>query len=125
MPNGTTKAGNAPPLFIKVERYKEVMQRVEQLRTFALSMRDALDALVDMHKEIQTGLGICHKALDNLNANISILHSTLSRTDTKKAPAPKTLPKEIRVESPREIEAYVKGMYQQMERIKDELKSIE
>ena len=38
-----------PPLFIKIEKYKEVIQSIQQLRAYALSLRDALDALALAH----------------------------------------------------------------------------
>ena len=117
-------AREAPPLFIKVDKYRSVLEQIEKLRSFALSLRDALDALTEMEREIQAGLAICHKGLDNLNATLSILHSTLSRSHVEESHI-KSVTEPIRVETPREIEDYVKGMYQQMEKIKRDLEAIE
>ncbi len=114
----------APPLFIKVDKYRQVLEHIEKLRSFALSLRDALDALTEMEREIQGGLSICHKGLDNLNGTLSILHSTLSRSHVEESHI-KSVTAPIRVETPREIEDYVKGMYAQMEKIKRDLEAIE
>ncbi len=114
----------APPLFIKVDKYRQVLEHIEKLRSFALSLRDALDALTEMEREVQAGLSICHKGLDNLNATLSILHSTLSRSHVEESHI-RAVTAPIRVETPREIEDYVKGMYTQMEKIKRDLEAIE
>jgi hypothetical protein len=115
---------DAPPLFIKVDKYRQVLEQIEKLRSFSLSLRDALDALTEMEREVQAGLTICHKGLDNLNATLSILHSTISRSNVEEHHI-RSVTAPIRVETPREIEDYVKGMYQQMEKIKRDLEAIE
>jgi len=116
-------ARDAPPLFIKVDRYREVLEHIERLRSFALSLRDALDAMTDMEREVQAGLAICHKALDSLNGTLSTLHSNLSSSHVDESHI-RSVTEPIRVETPKEIEEYVKGMYQQMERIKRDLEAI-
>jgi hypothetical protein len=109
----------SPPLFIKVDKYKEIIQRIQELRSFALSMRDALDALSDIEKEIRVGLTIAEKALDKFNSNLSILDSYLLRThgvETEMSGSAK--------ETPEEIEGYVRSMNEQIDKIKGELEAI-
>ncbi|MFQ5648181.1 MAG: hypothetical protein ACE5FW_03000 [Candidatus Aenigmatarchaeota archaeon] len=111
-----------PPLFIKVERYKDIVRSIQQLRSYALNLRDALDALSDLEKELRAGLSLCHKALDKFNTLISTLDARLSRT----AGAEKEL--EIleppKAETTEDLESYVTGLHQQMERIREDLKTI-
>jgi len=54
--------GKGPPLFIKLEKYQDVINTIHKLKTFSLSLRDALDALADVEKELQTGMSLAHKA---------------------------------------------------------------
>ena len=113
----------APPLFIKVERYRDVIQNVHKLKSYALSLRDALDALTEIQKQLQLGLSVTQKALDKFNSIIAGLDTKLA-----KGKAPETdvkgIIKEIKAETPREIEQYVKALYEQMERIRQELQAI-
>ena len=122
-PKAQEISSKTPPLFIKVERYKEIIKSVQQLRSYSLGLRDALDALTDLEKELQTGLSICHKALDKFNSLISMLDARLSRTRGAEKEA-KAMETELKTESPVDLENYVKGLHSQMERIREDLKTI-
>lgn len=116
-PSQAPRSRLAPPLFIKVEKYEDVIKNVQELRSYALSIRDALDALADIEKELRVGMEIAHKALDRLNAIISSLDSKLLRTEGINI--------EGEARSPKEVEGYIKNVYSQIERLKDELRAIE
>lgn len=115
-PSGAPRSGLAPPLFVKVEKYEDVIKDIQELRSYALSLRDALDALADIEKELKVGMEIAHKALDRLNVIISSLDSKLLRT------AGVNIEGEVR--SPKEVEGYIKNVYSQIEKLKNELRSI-
>lgn len=104
-----------PPLFIKVDKYREILQSIQQLRSYALGLRDALDAITDIEKELKVGMEIAHKALDRLNMIMSALDSKLLRVQGMESEEP---------EPPKDMEKYIDNVYKQMERIKDELKTI-
>ncbi|MEM5871416.1 MAG: hypothetical protein QW051_00935, partial [Candidatus Aenigmatarchaeota archaeon] len=70
---------SSPPLFIKVERYREIIRAIQDLRTYILNLRDALDILKDMQREIANGIEIAHKTLDDLNIIASNLDSFFVR----------------------------------------------
>lgn len=123
MTDGAARKPVSPPLFIKVEKYRDVIQNLEKLRSYSLSLRDALDALSDLEKELQTGLAVCHRALDNFNNIISMLDAKLSRAQIKEREL-ETVETEMRVETPREIEEFVSGLHKQMERIKQDLRTV-
>ncbi|UCD07554.1 MAG: hypothetical protein JSW41_01100 [Candidatus Aenigmatarchaeota archaeon] len=106
-----------PPLFIKIDKYQEVVDNLQKLKYIALGIRDALDALADIEKELTTGITIAHKALDDFNTIISMLDSKLTRvgeigTGKKTGTAG-------------EVDTYVRNIYSQMDKIKQELKNVE
>ena len=103
----------SPPLFIKVEKYDELIKNLQQLRAYALSIRDALDTLIDIHRSLQMGINITQRALDKLNTVLASLDESLYQTGEK----PKT-------EKPKEIEEYIRNLQNEMEKIKKELKDI-
>ncbi len=107
---------SSPPVFIKIDKYAEMVRQIRKLKSYAMNLRDALDALNDIEKEISTGIAISHKALDDFNNVITMLDSRLSRT---------TSIKEVESSDNEEIDNYIKGIYDQMERIKGELSNIQ
>lgn len=69
----------SPPLFIKIDKYKELVQNLQRLKSYALSLRDALDALDDIEKELKTGIQLTQKALDDFNTIIAMMDTKLIR----------------------------------------------
>ena len=107
----------APPLFIKVDKYREVVDNIQRMKSLALSMRDALDALADIEKELTTGISIAHKALDDFNTIISTMDSKLTRVgEISGGTNPSS--------TSGQINSYVRDIYSQMDRIKGELDSV-
>lgn len=106
----------APPLFIKIDKYQEVVDSLVKLKSISLSLRDALDALADIEKELTTGINISHKALDDFNTIISILDSKLMRMGELGTGRGK--------QSPGDLNTYVRGIYDQMDKIKQDLKNV-
>lgn len=106
----------APPLFIKIDKYQEVVDSLRKLKSISLSLRDALDALADIEKELTTGITISHKALDDFNTIISILDSKLMRMGELGTGRGR--------ESPGDLNTYVRGIYDQMDKIKQDLKNV-
>ncbi len=106
----------SPPLFIKIEKYREVVKSIQELKSHTLGLRDALDALADVEKELRSGLEITQRILDKFNSVISLLDSKLLRFGGVE---------EATAEVPGEIDSYVKNLYNQVERIRHELRTIE
>jgi hypothetical protein len=109
--------GPYPPLFIKIEKYKEIIQNLQRLKSYALSLRDALDALNDIEKELKTGIEITQKALDDFNAIIAVMDSKLIRLTGGEEG-------EFEGEIPEHMDDYIKGVYDQISKIRDELRTI-
>ena len=105
----------SPPVFIKIDKYADIVRNLQRLKSAAMSLRDALDALADIEKELTTGIAISHKALDEFNSTIAMLDSRFVRAASMK---------EIESSESEEIDGYIKGIYEQMDKIKDELQDI-
>ncbi len=105
----------APPLFIKIDKYKDIIKNIQELKSYALGLRDALDALGDIEKELKNGLELTNRALDRFNTIISLLDAKLLKFHEV----------ETEVGVPKEVDEYVKDLYDQMKRVRHELKVIE
>jgi hypothetical protein len=105
----------SPPVFIKIDKYTDIVRNIGKLKSYALNLRDALDALADIEKELTTGISISHKALDDFNSIIALLDSKLLRASAIKDEIPDSA----------DVDKYIKGIYEQMDRIKSELKSLD
>lgn len=106
----------SPPLFVKVEKYKDIMRIIEGLRSNILSLRDALDAMEELDKEIKNGIEISQKVLDDLNATLSSLDSYFLRPQNIEEFA------EIKPSvNEKAIDGYVKNVYEQVERLKTQM----
>lgn len=116
-PSPTLSSKSAPPLFVKVDKYEDVIKNLQELRSYSLNLRDALDALADIEKELKVGMDIAHKALDKVNSILSSLDAKLLRTGSINI--------EDELKAPREVEGYIKNVYGQIEKLKSELKAIE
>lgn len=106
-----------PPLFIKIDKYQDVVENLQKLKSIALGLRDALDALADIEKELTTGINITHKALDDFNTIISMLDSKLTRVGK--------IGTGKKIGTVGEVDNYVRNIYSQMDKIKQELKNVE
>ena len=109
--------GPYPPLFIKIDKYKEIIGNLQRLKTYALSLRDALDALDDIEKELKTGIQITQKALDDFNNIIALLDSKLIRLAGGEDA-------DFEGQVPEHMDDYIKGVYDQISKIRDELRTI-
>ena len=109
----------SPPVFVKIDRYRELLEDVQKMRSYSLGLRDALDAMAELEKEFKTAMSITNKVLDKLNILISSL-------DMKLLKKPGETPEESMssIKPPPEIEGYVKNIYEQIERLKGELQSL-
>lgn len=104
----------SPPLFIKIDKYRELVQGIKDLRSHALSLRDALDAITDIEKELRNGISITQNSLDRFNSVITSIDTRLLRVGAE----------EEVIEVPKEMDDYVKDLYDHVERIKHDLKVI-
>jgi len=105
----------SPPLFIKIDRYKDIVREIQDLRSLSLTLRDALDALFEMEKEIKGGLEMTQKTLDGFNTTLLALDGSLIRSqgiDIEPS------------EDSRELEEYVRNVYKQVQKIRNDMNTI-
>ncbi|MFH0956796.1 MAG: hypothetical protein V1813_02960 [Candidatus Aenigmatarchaeota archaeon] len=112
------QASMSPPVFVKVDRYRELLEDVQKLRSYSLGMRDALDAMSEIEKELKTAMNLTNKVLDKVNIIISSLDMKLLKKTGM------AHDEEAGVKPPEEVESYIKGIYDQVERLKGELQSL-
>ena len=108
-----------PPVFIKVDRYGEVLEDIQKLRSYSLGLRDALDAMAEIEKEFKVAMSLTNKVLDKVNMLLSSIDMKLLK---KGGEVP--VGGEPSVKPPPEIESYVKGIYDQIDKLKNELSAI-
>jgi hypothetical protein len=106
---------HGPSVFIKVDKYTDIVRALKRLKSHAMSLRDALDALGDIEKEIATGISIGHRAIDEFNNIIAGLDAKLLRAHHLD---------DFDVGSSPEMDEYIKNIYEQMEKIRNELKEL-
>ncbi len=118
----------SPPLFIKIEKYREVVKNLMEAKSFVLNLRDALDALSDVQKEISNGVQVAHKTLDELNENLSSLDSFFIKPGKVQGAVPPgpsaEKPEDAGPQKP-PVDNYVKDVYGQLERLRSQLKSLQ
>jgi hypothetical protein len=105
-----------PPLFVKVDKYNDIIRIIEGLRSNILSLRDALDAMEELDREIKNGIAISQKVLDDLNATLSSLDSYFLR--------PRSIDEFSEIKpsgTEKAIDGYVKNVYQQVEKLKAQM----
>ena len=117
-PRPPAPQAQSPPLFIKVDRYRDIIKNIRDLKSHLLNLRDALDVLEDMQKEVANGIEIAHKTLDELNTLISHLDSFFLR--------PQGIETHMEREegSAEEVGNYVRDVYTQLEKLRSQLRAI-
>ncbi|MBN2101696.1 MAG: hypothetical protein JW716_02390 [Candidatus Aenigmarchaeota archaeon] len=106
---------STPSLFIKIERYQEIAKQIQSLKSLALTLRDAMEALSEMEKELKNGMQMAQGALDKFNYTLLQLDGSLIRSQGV-AMSP--------TEDTKELEEYVRGVYKQVQRMKGDMRTI-
>ncbi|MFH1445207.1 MAG: hypothetical protein ABIF08_01865 [Nanoarchaeota archaeon] len=104
----------APPLFIKIEKYNDIVNHIKRLKSLSLGLRDALDALGEIEKEIANGVVVANRALDGLNEivrELDIRFAKVREMEDKR--------------TPKHIDDYVQRSYERVEKLKDTFDEME
>ncbi len=107
------------PLFIKIDRYRDVVRDVQRLKSASAGLRDALDAMAELQRELQASTTVIAKALDKFNSTLTGLDAKFVRVggvETEPAP-PEPIHQELR--------SQVTDLHAQMQRLRTELKDLE
>ena len=113
---GVSEKGTYPPIFIKIDRYRELIEEIERLKLSAVSLRDAVDALSEMAKELNSGISITQRALDKFNKVVTGIDAKMLKSGGPVGEHPV---------SSAEIDSYVRNLYQQVENIKKDLRTVQ
>ncbi|UCD03376.1 MAG: hypothetical protein JSV63_01950 [Candidatus Aenigmatarchaeota archaeon] len=105
--------GASPPVFVKLDRFRDLLEDIQKLRSYSLGLRDAIDAMAEIEKEFKTAMGLTHKVLDKVNILISSIDAKLLQ---------KTGPSSLlaTIKPPEDVDKYVKGISDQIEKLKSE-----
>jgi hypothetical protein len=112
----------SPPLFIKVDKYRDVVRNIRELRSYILNLRDALDVLKDMQREIANGIEIAQKTLDELNSITSSLDSFFMKPQTMERPEEYGEREDL--EESDEVDTSMRDVYGQLEKLRAQLRAI-
>lgn len=115
----------SPPIFIKVDKYRNIIKNIRELKSYLLNLRDAIDILDDMQKEVANGITVAHRALDELNMIVSSLDSFFLRPHGVEHHMEEEEIMEPGRMSSGEVETHMKDVYSQLERLRAQLKAIE
>jgi len=116
-------APKSPPLFIKVNKYGDIIKNIRDLKSYILSLRDALDVLEDIHKEVTNGIEIAHKTLDEVNIIVSNFDSLFLRPQGIEPHMEEEEVARSGGASSGEVDNYVKDVYGQLEKLRSQLKT--
>ncbi len=107
--------GKFPPIFVKLDKYKELITEIQKLKSYALGLRDALDALAEMEAELKAGISVAQRALDSFNTAINMIDSRFLKSQGIE---PESL------EIPAEMDNYIQNVHRQIEKIRHEIRSL-
>lgn len=115
----------SPPIFIKVEKYREIIKGIRDLRSYILNLRDTLDVLVDMQRELANGIEIAQKTLDELSTILSTLDSFFMKpqgVESKLADYEER--EDLEERDSDEIQGSMSDVYGHLEKLRAQLKAI-
>lgn len=110
-----------PPLFIKIDRYRDVVRDVQRLKATSAGLRDALDAMADLQRELQASTSLLSKTLDKFNATLTAIDAKFVRVSAATDEEP---PRHVEPVH-RELHNQVQDLHSQMQRLRSELKELE
>jgi hypothetical protein len=115
----------SPPIFIKVEKYREIVKGIRDLRSYILNLRDTLDILVDMQRELANGIEIAQKTLDELSTTLSSLDSFFMKPQGAESRLMNYGEREdIEENDTDEIQSSMNDVYGHLEKLRSQLKAI-
>ena len=106
------------PLFIKVERYNEIIATIHNLRYYYIALKDAVEALIEIYDEVKRGLNLIENVLDNLNSKLTELDSKfLKPHGVEKIAEEKPMDRNLE-----EIEKYISDIHKYIEKLREQIK---
>ena len=104
----------SPPLFVKVDKYNDILQSISDLKSYSAEIRQSIDMLSEVEQKLAKSLAASYRSLDALNTIISIL---MARLVSQNRPEAKGM-------AQADIGHYFKDIHKEVERIKSELQTV-
>lgn len=124
-PKKSTKPSKSPPLFIKVDKYRSIIKNIRDLKSQLLNLRDALDVLDDIQKELSNGVQVAHGTIDELNTLISNLDSFfLKPQGVEPHMDEEDIPGSVRLKQG-DVDNYMRDVHGQLERLRAQLRAMD
>ncbi|MBI2676003.1 MAG: hypothetical protein HYX24_06080 [Candidatus Aenigmarchaeota archaeon] len=110
-------AQRSPPLFIKLDRYSEVVRNVQELQAYAMEVRRTVDMLAETEQRLNKVIGGAYKAMEGLDERLSLLTKRLAgeQQDMQNMP---------RAQKESEVTVYIKDVHGELDKIMDDLQKI-
>jgi hypothetical protein len=103
----------SPPLFVKVEKYNDIVQNLQKLQSQTAGLKKTLDTLTEVEHRLHRSLEASYRTLDGLTTVISLIMGKLSQKSPIHSPEMK--------KSDNMIDGYFKGVSRELDKIKSEL----
>lgn len=107
------------PLFIKLDRYDELIKTIHALKNNYVALVDVIDVIIGVADEIKNGLNIVENILKDLNSKLADLDAKFMKPS-----AMEHAEKEEKIENIDEIERYIREVSIRIEEIRKNLRKV-
>lgn len=109
----------SPPLFIKLDRYNDLVKNLQELRKYSREIKGALDNLTEVEKRLTRGLTASYRTLDSLDTIITMLNSHLNQGQSQVRDIPA-----MTQAQKHDMEKYFSNIKTEIDRVKTELTTL-
>lgn len=107
-----------PPLFIKLEKYNDLVKNLQELRKYSKEIKETLDSLAEVEKRLTRGITASYRTLDSLDTIISVITMQFLARDKISMPSAALKAKS------EEIEKYFSTVREEISKVKTELSNV-
>jgi len=126
----STQHEGSPSLFVKIERYTDIQEHLQELKYSTTNMRNILDRLSESQKKLQVSLSLSYSTLEKMNQTLDFLGAKFSGRVMRTPEAPfgggmERPPAPPRAEATldEDLQGYLRGINNQVEKIRNDLKT--
>lgn len=110
-----------PPLFVKVEKYNEILKHLEELDSHINNFREVLNELNKSEEELKKRLNLTEQTLEKIAETLFILNTKIRPGGKVPKKIPEHVSHEDLLKEAEDLEDYLKTMREAMEKIKNEI----
>jgi chromosome segregation ATPase len=108
------------PLFVKLDRYKKILDSIAELKSILEAVRNAFDALNELERLRSETVKSIQSTIEKVNKKMVSLDSEFIRPSGYE----KGVSEEIPIEAPESLKGTISDLRSQIERLKSELQDI-